>query len=148
MRISDWSSDVCSSDLFEVDEEVRLPTDTTVAVRWRNLVGQRFLGLEPGTADALLAEGDEVDRAADVVDLGQLVNQLVPLTRSVSPDQVNEILTSLLEAFDGNEDAFDALLGDLDAVLGMLAEREGTIDQLLTDYDTITRSEEHTSELQ
>src|SRR3546814_15913604 len=75
MRISDWSSDVCSSDLFEVDEEVRLPTDTTVAVRWRNLVGQRFLGLEPGTADALLAEGDEVDRAADVVDLGQLVNQ-------------------------------------------------------------------------
>src|SRR3546814_2970367 len=62
---------------FEVDEEVRLPTDTTVAVRWRNLVGQRFLGLEPGTADALLADGDEVDRAADVVDLGQLVNQLV-----------------------------------------------------------------------
>src|SRR3546814_12962309 len=136
MRISDWSSDVCSSDLFEVDEEVRLPTDTTVAVRWRNLVGQRFLGLEPGTADALLAEGDEVDRAADVVDLGQLVNQLVPLTRSVSPDQVNEILTSLLEAFDGNEDAFDALLDYLDALLDMLAAPEGPTHTPLPYYDT------------
>src|SRR3546814_18081946 len=113
MRISDWSSDVCSSDLFEVDEEVRLPTDTTVAVRWRNLVGQRFLGLEPGTADALLAEGDEVDRAADVVDLAQLVNKILPLTRSVSPDQVHELLPSPHEAFDWNKDALPTTLADL-----------------------------------
>src|SRR3546814_3511297 len=102
---------------FEVDEEVRLPTDTTVAVRWRNLVGQRFLGLEPGTADALLAEGDEVDRAADAVDLGQLVNQLVPLTRSVSPDQVKEKLTSLLEAFDGNEDRSEEHTSELQSLM-------------------------------
>ncbi len=123
---------------FAVDEDVRLPSDSTVAVRWRNLIGQRFLGLEPGTASALLADGDIMPRARNVVDLGQLVNQLVPLARAVSPDQINEILTTLLEAFDGNDATFDELLADLDGVLATLAERDDTIGRLLQDYDTIT----------
>jgi phospholipid/cholesterol/gamma-HCH transport system substrate-binding protein len=123
---------------FAVDDTVDLPVDSTAAVRWRNLIGQRFLGLEPGSDRRLLADGDAIDHARDVVDLGQLVNQLVPLARAVSPDQVNEILTTLLEAFDGNDESFDGLLADLDAVLGTLAARGDTIDQLLADYDTIT----------
>ena len=123
---------------FAVDEAVRLPVDSTVAVRWRNLIGQRFLGLEPGDAAGVLGDGDTMDNAKNVVDLGQLVNQLVPLTQAVSPDQVNDILTTLLEAFDGNDATFDELLADFDQVLGTLAERDGTISQLLRDYDTIS----------
>lgn len=125
---------------FEVDDDVPLPTDSTVAVRWRNLIGQRFLGLEPGDASTFLAQDGTavMDDAKDVVDLGQLVNQLVPLAQAVSPEKVNEILTALLEAFDGNDESFDSLLADVDSVLGVLAERDQTIDQLLVDYDTIS----------
>jgi phospholipid/cholesterol/gamma-HCH transport system substrate-binding protein len=125
---------------FEVDDDVRLPTDSTVAVRWRNLIGQRFLGLDPGTDRTFLPQDGSatMDDAKDVVDLGQLVNQLVPLAQAVSPDQVNEILTTLLQAFEGNDESFDSLLADVDSVLGVLAERDQTIDQLLLDYDTIS----------
>jgi phospholipid/cholesterol/gamma-HCH transport system substrate-binding protein len=125
---------------FEVDDDVRLPTDSTVAVRWRNLIGQRFLGLDPGTDRTFLPRDGTatMDDAKDVVDLGQLVNQLVPLAQAVSPDQVNEILTTLLQAFDGNDASFDSLVTDVDAILGVLAERDQTIDQLLQDYDTIS----------
>ena len=123
---------------FAVDETVSLPADSTVTVRWRNLIGQRFLGLEPGADEDTLQDGDTMANAKNVVDLGQLVNQLVPLTRAVSPDQVNEILTTLLEAFDGNDATFDELLADFDGVLGVLARRDDTISQLLQDYDTIT----------
>ena len=120
-----------------VDQEVRIPTDSTAKVRWRDLIGRRFVALEPGDAGTMLADGDRVERAASVVDLGQLVNQLVPLARSVSPEKVNEILTALLEAFEGNDAVFDELLADLRDVLAVLAERDETIDQLLADYDTI-----------
>jgi phospholipid/cholesterol/gamma-HCH transport system substrate-binding protein len=123
---------------FEVDDTVQLPEDSTVAVRWRNLIGQRFLGLEPGTGTTMLGDGDTMDNAKNVVDLGQLVNQLVPLARAVSPDQVNTILTTLLQAFDGNDATFDELLSDFDSVLGTLAARDDTIGQLVEDYDTIT----------
>ncbi len=125
---------------FAIDEDVRLPVDSTVAVRWRNLIGQRFLGLEPGSADKYLPrDGSAVmDNAKDVVDLGQLVNQLVPLAQAVSPDRVNEILTTLLQAFEGNDASFDSLLADVDSVLAVLAERDQTIDQMLQDYDTVS----------
>ena len=125
---------------FEVDEGVRLPEDSTVAVRWRNLIGQRFVGLQPGTSSIMLDDGDTMDNAKNVVDLGQLVNQLVPLAQAVSPDQVNQILTTLLQAFEGNDATFDELLADFDGVLATLAERDATISQLLQDYDTISTS--------
>ena len=123
---------------FEVDEDVQLPEDTTVAVRWRNLIGQRYLMLSPGSATAVLQDGDTVDRAQDVVDLGQLVNQLAPLAQAVSPDQINRILTTLLEAYDGNEATFDGLVRDLDTVLASLAQRDDTISQLIDDYAAIS----------
>lgn len=123
---------------FAVDKSVRLPDDSVVAVRWRNLIGQRYLGLTPGESDRMLSDGDTMANARKVVDLGQLVNQLVPLARSVSPDQINEILTTLLQAFEGNDEVFDSMLGDLEGVLATLAERDDTISGLLADYETIT----------
>jgi phospholipid/cholesterol/gamma-HCH transport system substrate-binding protein len=123
---------------FTVDDAVRLPSDTVAAVRWRNLIGQRFLGLEPGQDTDLLHEGDRVEATKDVVDLGDLVNQLVPLAQAVSPDEVNQILTTLLQAFDGNDATFDELLRDVDGVLAVLAQRDQTIKQLLTDYSTVS----------
>jgi phospholipid/cholesterol/gamma-HCH transport system substrate-binding protein len=123
---------------FEVDEDVELPVDSAVAVRWRNLIGQRYLSIVPGASEQLLADGDTVERSENVVDLGQLVNQLAPLARSVSPDQLNTILTGLLQAFDGNAEAFDSVLRDLGTVLDTLATRDQTITGMLTDYEAIT----------
>lgn len=123
---------------FEVDEDVAVPEDSAVEVRWRNLIGQRYLSIVPGEAEARLTDGTTVERAEDVVDLGQLVNQLAPLARSVSPDQLNTILAGLLEAFEGNDAAFDSVLRDLGAVLETLAGRDQTITAMLDDYEAIT----------
>jgi phospholipid/cholesterol/gamma-HCH transport system substrate-binding protein len=122
---------------FEIDEAVRLPDDSEMTVRWRNLIGQRYLQVVPGASSVMLTGGETIRRTRDVVDLGQLVNQLSPLARAVSPDQLNQILTTLLEAFDGNEAAFDQLLADLDLVLATVAERDQTIAQMLDDYETV-----------
>lgn len=123
---------------FEIDEDVVVPDDSTVEVRWRNLIGQRYLSIVPGSSDRPLADGATVERTENVVDLGQLVNQLAPLARSVSPDQLNTILTGLLEAFDGNAEAFDSVLRDLGTVLDTLAARDQTISGMLGDYEAIT----------
>jgi phospholipid/cholesterol/gamma-HCH transport system substrate-binding protein len=125
---------------FDVETDVDLPTDSAVAVRWRNLIGQRFLALEPGTAHRYYADGDEVKTATDAVDISALIDQLVPLATEVSPDDLNRILTAVLQAFDGNDGNFDALLSDLDGMLGSLAQRNDTVNQLLADYATVSDS--------
>src|SRR3546814_2749217 len=119
MRISDWSSDVCSSDLFAVHRDphvLRRPLD-------QRLGGQDVLDL--GGADA---EGERAERtvrrgvavAADDrhAGLGQ------PLLR---PDDVDDALTDVVY-----REVRDAEL------LHVLFER----------LDLNPRSEEHTSELQ
>lgn len=122
---------------FTVDETVDIPDDSTVAVRWRNLIGQRYLALRPGDARDRLADGDEVDRAEDVVDLGRIVNQLSPLAQAVGPEQVNRIMESLVIAFEGNEGAFDDLVADLTSLAGALEERTGLLGQMQHDYADI-----------
>lgn len=122
---------------FTVDDDVEVPTDSTIAVRWRNLIGQRYLALRPGEATARLDDGDQVDRAEDVVDLGRIVNQLSPLAQAVGPDQVNRIMKSLVVAFEGNEAAFDDLAADLASLAGSLDERTVLLGQMQEDYAAI-----------
>ena len=121
-----------------VDPEVRIAEDAVAAVRWRNLIGQRYVAIRPGTSSAQLADGDEVARTDDVVDLGRLVNQLAPLARAVGPEQINRILEALVAAFDGNDDAFDSLVANVTALTDGLGQRTAVVQQLLDDGATVT----------
>lgn len=123
---------------FSVHRDVGVPVDSTVAVRWRNLIGQRFLGLTPGSEDRMLTDGDTVELTRDVVDLGQLVNRLAPLARAVGPEQVNRVLTALVAAFEGNESTYDTMIADLGSLTALLADRDQVLSQMLADYGTIS----------
>lgn len=123
---------------FSVEDRLRLPRDTRAVVRWRNLIGQRFLSLEPGRSREMLDNGDKVVHTGDVVDLGNVVNQLAPLARSIGPDDLNRILTTLVAAFDGNDANFDSIVRDLGGLAKLLADRQALIGQVMTDYTKIT----------
>ena len=125
---------------LEVADDVALPPDTEVAIRWRNLIGQRYVELRPGDAAGRLADGDEIERTRSVVDIGLLVNRLGPLARAVDPGQLNRLLTALAEALEGRGGDIGGLMRDVDAVLATLAERDDTIAQLVTDYATVTET--------
>ena len=42
---------------FEVDDDVEIPEDSTIVVRWRDTFGLRFLYVEPGESDVLASGG-------------------------------------------------------------------------------------------
>ncbi|MEU1721133.1 MlaD family protein [Nonomuraea sp. NPDC005692] len=123
---------------MEVRDEVRLPTDTEAAVRWRNAIGQRVVYLLPGTAPGRLPPGSRIVRTSSVVDIGELVGDLGPLTRSLDPEQINQLLTAAARSLKGNDRNIPRLLDNVDAVTGTLAERRTTIEKLLKDYATVT----------
>src|SRR3546814_5440645 len=57
MRMSDWSSDVCSSDLVDFDDLIRLPVellenDADVALGWRERIGYLLVDECQDTNDA------------------------------------------------------------------------------------------------
>ncbi|XRQ04811.1 MCE family protein [Actinomadura welshii] len=123
---------------MNVDEEVRIPADSTAAIRWRNVMGQRVIYLEPGKDDAKLGDGDRVPHTRSVVDLGEIVNSLGPLTRNLDPNQLNKILVSFSQALEGNEQNISMLTGNLDALLQTFALRKKTIEQMIDNYETVS----------
>lgn len=122
---------------FEVDRDVVLPVDSEASIRWRNLLGQRYLYVAPGSAGGALADGDEITRTRSVVDLGELFNELGPLARVLDPEAVNDLVESLGQALGGNEAAIDGLLDDLGLLLQAVASRDEAIGSLLADADQL-----------
>ncbi|MEV0168185.1 MlaD family protein [Nonomuraea fuscirosea] len=123
---------------MEVQDAVRVPTDTEAAVRWRNAVGQRVIYLLPGTAPGRLPPGARLTRTSSVVDIGELISDLGPLTRSLDPDQINQLLTAAAKSLKGNQHNIPRLLDNVNAITTTVNERKRTIEQLLKDYATVT----------
>ncbi|MEU5877748.1 MlaD family protein [Spirillospora sp. NPDC047279] len=123
---------------MEIDHDVRVPDDSTAAIRWRNAMGQRIVYLEPGTSQARLAAGARVPKTRSVVDLGDVVNSLGPITRNLDPVQINKILFSFSQALDGNEQNINLMIQNLDGLLQTFAARKQTISSMIKDYETVS----------
>ncbi|MGH9187474.1 MAG: MlaD family protein, partial [Acidimicrobiales bacterium] len=122
---------------FEVDSDYELPTDSTAAIRWRNLIGQRYLYVYPGSASTMLTDGEELPATESVIDLGELFNKLGPIVAAVDEDKVNEFLDTVSQALNGNEDKIRQTIDDLAVLAGTLAGRDETIGRLIENLDTV-----------
>lgn len=122
---------------FKVRDGVRLPTDTSAAIRWRNLLGQRYLYLYPGEDPTILRAGDRVTRTRSVVDLGELFNRLGPIVKAVDPQHVNTFLDAVVGGLEGNEEKLRLALDNLAALAGTLGARDQAIGRLIENLDTV-----------
>jgi phospholipid/cholesterol/gamma-HCH transport system substrate-binding protein len=112
---------------------------TKAVVRWRNLIGQRYVYLVPGARGGVaLRDGDDVKETTDVVDLGQLFERLGPIVTAIDPHQVNNLLDTLTQALDGREDKVGKALDDLATLAKGLSTRDEAIGRLVTNLDTVT----------
>lgn len=124
---------------FNVKNSVKLPADSTVAIRWRNLIGQRYVYLYPGQASTTLRDGQDIplERTKSVIDLGELFNRLGPIVAAIDPHQVNQFLDSFTKALDGREDTVSKALDDLAVLASGLAERDQAIGRMIENLDTV-----------
>lgn len=123
---------------FRVKHGLKLPSDTAAAIRWRNLLGQRYLYLYPGTSSVSLRSGGVVKDTTSVVDLGELFNRLGPIVAAIDPAKVNEFLDTIVGALDGNETKLSQALDDLAKVATVLGERDAAIGRLVENLDVVT----------
>ena len=126
---------------FDMDNDhADIPKDSTAAIRWRNLIGQRYLYLYPGESAEALQDGDVIQETASVIDLGELFNRLGPIVGAIDPAQVNEFLDTITAALDGREDMVGRALDDLATLTSGLASRDDAIQRLITNLDTVAQT--------
>jgi phospholipid/cholesterol/gamma-HCH transport system substrate-binding protein len=125
---------------FVVDDSVKLTKDATVAIRWRNVLGQRFLYLYPGTGEGpKLQDGDTIglDNTQAAGDLGQLLNELGPILKAIDPDKANAFLDAMNEALAGNEGTVRQLIGEGGGLAQRLAGMDDQIQSLISSSNTV-----------
>jgi phospholipid/cholesterol/gamma-HCH transport system substrate-binding protein len=123
---------------MDVNRNIRIPVDSRAAIRWRNLIGQREVYLEPGTSNAVLHDGGHVSQTQSAVDLGEVINSLGPLTGSLDPNEINQILQSFAVALNGNEGNITQITTNLSTLLQVFGSRSDTIHQMIGNYKTVT----------
>lgn len=123
---------------MSVDDDVRIPSDSGASIRWRNLLGQRYVYLEPGQASTTLTDGELITETTSVVDLGELFDRLGPIVAELDPAQVNVFLDTVAGALSGREDDLRQTIDDLALLAQALGERDVAIGRLIENLEVVT----------
>lgn len=157
----DFARDHLVEVVFTVDRDIEVRTSSTAAVRYKNLVGDRYLEVvvKPDRS-GLRSEDDPIPVAqtAPALDIDSLVNGFKPLLQGLDPDQTNKLSASLIAVLNGQEQNIatlveqigelgntladrDQVIGDtidsLAAALGVIQQRGTQFDQLVVDLQQV-----------
>lgn len=128
---------------FSADDTVVLTQGSRALIRYKNLIGDRFLELKEGVGPVTrLNPGQTIplDRTEPALDLDALIGGFRPLFRALDPAQVNALSGQLIQAFQGQGAAITSFLAQTAAVTNTLADRDAVIGQLVVNLKTVLGS--------
>ncbi|MDQ1644683.1 MAG: phospholipid/cholesterol/gamma-HCH transport system substrate-binding protein, partial [Cryptosporangiaceae bacterium] len=122
----------------------RIPADVRARLVPRSLGGERYVELVPpeGTARAAIRDGAVIgrDRSVAAIEAERVLDELLPLLRSVDPAKLAVTLNALATALDGRGDRIGATLATLGTVLARLNAELPQASGALADLDTVSRT--------
>jgi len=126
---------------FTVQAGRPLPASVTAAIRYLNLVGQRYIELGQGTgpADETLPPGGTIpqSRTTPALNLTVLFNGFQPLFQALSPGDVNQLSSDIIEVFQGESPNVTALVAAIGSLTSALATRDQVIDQVIGNLNSV-----------
>ncbi|WP_158880811.1 MCE family protein [Amycolatopsis anabasis] len=140
---------------FTVDSRRKLPAATTATVKYRNMIGQRYISLDRGAGplQAVLPPGAEIplERTRPALDLTVLFNGFKPLFQALSPDDVNTLSYEIVQVLQGEGGTVESLIRHTASLTSALADKDqvvgaviGNLNQVL---DTINARDDQLSSL-
>ncbi len=151
---------------FNVDKSVPMTTETTASIRYRNLIGQRYLAigvltssttnqtpakkgavptqLQPASADQPsvgepLPPGSTIPlaRTSPALNLNALFNGFRPLLQALSPDDVNQLSYELIQVLQGEGGTVDTLLSQVGSATTTLASNDQLIGDVINKLNAV-----------
>jgi len=118
---------------FGIEPDIKLTQNTTATLRFRNLVGQRYMALAQGSEGATteLPPGSTIplSRTHEALDLDLFLNGFKPVFQALNPSDVNKLAFEIIQTLQGESGNVDTLLGSVSSLTQTLAGR----DQLIGD---------------
>ncbi|TWF93155.1 MCE family protein [Saccharopolyspora dendranthemae] len=144
----------------------KLPSSVTATIKYRNLVGQRYIALEQGATPAgsggaagrtaqggFLPEGGMIpqERTKSALDLTVLLGGFKPLFQALSPEDVNKLSYEIIQVLQGEGGTVESLLSHTASLTTTIASRDKVIGEVITNLngvlDTVNARDQRLSEL-
>jgi phospholipid/cholesterol/gamma-HCH transport system substrate-binding protein len=125
---------------FGVDKRYTLYSSTRAAIRYENLVGDRFLEITAGPGELRkLRPGGTIDQqhTQPALDLDALLGGLRPVLKGLDADKVNTISSYVIELLQGQGGALSNLLANTNAFGSTLGARDQVIGDVITNLNTV-----------
>jgi phospholipid/cholesterol/gamma-HCH transport system substrate-binding protein len=125
---------------FSVEEDTQLNASTHASIRYRNLVGQRYISLTQDAGETEVLEDGAtipVERTSPALDLTVLFNGFKPLFQALSPDDINKLSYEIVQVFQGEGGTMESLLGHTASLTQTLADRDAVIGDLIDNLDYV-----------
>ncbi|MBP2322439.1 phospholipid/cholesterol/gamma-HCH transport system substrate-binding protein [Kibdelosporangium banguiense] len=124
---------------FSVDAGRSLPAGVTATIKFRNLVGQRYIALGQGTGNGLLQPGGSIplERTRPALDLTELFNGFKPLFRALSPDDVNKLSYEIIQVLQGEGGTVESLLSHTASLTSAIADKDAVIGEVITNLNSL-----------
>jgi phospholipid/cholesterol/gamma-HCH transport system substrate-binding protein len=126
---------------FAVRSAVRLPQTVEATIKFRNLVGQRYIALEQGVGPpgAPLAAGATIPlvQTHPAVNLTQLFNGFQPLFQALSPNDVNQLSYELIQVLQGEGGTLTSLLAHTASLTSTIADKDQVIGSVIDNLNQV-----------
>ncbi len=125
---------------FTVASDQHLADATRATIRYRNIVGQRYVALTDTLDSGNRMHADQVipvSQTQPSLDLSVLFNGFKPLFRALSPDDVNQLSYEIVKVFQGEGGTLESLLTHTASVTQTLADRNAVIDSLIANLNQV-----------
>jgi phospholipid/cholesterol/gamma-HCH transport system substrate-binding protein len=137
---------------FSVLKSRPLPASTEVTIRYRNLVGQRYLNITQGAGDstAVLKAGGTIpiDQTQPALDLTVLFGGFKNIVAGLSADQVNQLSNEIVLSLQGEGGAIQNLFGTVADLTNSLADKDQVIGDVIDNLSTVlTTLDAHDAQL-
>jgi phospholipid/cholesterol/gamma-HCH transport system substrate-binding protein len=124
----------------QVDSAVPLPRTVQATIRYRNLVGQRYIALTEGAGSAgeVLAGGARIplSQTHPALDLTTLFGGFRPLFQALTPTDVNRLSYEVIQVFQGEGGTVQTLLAHVASLSSSLADKDAVIGSVI---DNLTK---------
>jgi phospholipid/cholesterol/gamma-HCH transport system substrate-binding protein len=126
---------------FTVEKSHALPTSTQIKLRYRNLVGQRYLDVSQGAGDPNKMQNPAVpipvSRTTPPVDLTVLFAGFKPLFEGLDADQINKLSGAIIATLQGEGGSLQSLFNVVGDLTNHLADRDKLIGDVITNLNTV-----------
>ena len=124
---------------FELSEDVPMTTTTRAVLRWRNILGLRYLYLYPHSGGRPLKDGGTIPLAntTDAADVGEFLNDLGPVLQAIDPKAANAFVEAVDTALTGDETTVRGLIDNGSRLATQLADVDSQISSLIGSSDKI-----------